>query len=145
MFLTQDRTRLRDFYRQVYRKAQAGEILQPLEELIADVIGEHSEYHFLFASNAELLNDDFAPDDGQINPWLHLGMHVALREQVGSDRPTGIADITRSLLLVHRDGHKVEHMMFECLGGALWTAQRDNTPPDDSAYLDCLKNLLQSR
>jgi len=114
---TQDRSRLRNYYRQVYQKALAGETLQPLEELIADVIREHSEY--------------FAPEDGQINPWLHLGMHIALREQVGTDRPAGIADITRSLLLAHRDGHQVEHMMFECLGEALWTAQRDDTAPDD--------------
>ena len=145
MIYTQDRSRLRNYYRQVYQKALAGETLQPLEELIADVIREHSEYHSLFASGTELLDDDFAPEDGQINPWLHLGMHIALREQVGTDRPAGIADITRSLLLAHRDGHQVEHMMFECLGEALWTAQRDNTPPDDSAYLECLKKLAQSR
>jgi len=31
--------------------------------------------------------------------------------------------------------------MIECLGQALWLAQRDNTMPDDNAYLSCLKKL----
>ncbi len=145
MLFTQDRSRLRAFYRQVYQKALAGQSLQPLEDLIADVIREHSEYHHLFASGAESLDDDFTPGDGQVNPWLHLGMHIALREQVGTDRPKGIAELTRSLLLVLRDGHRVEHMMFECLGEALWTAQRNNTQPDEIAYLGCLEKLLQNR
>ena len=133
---------MRAYYRQVYQKALSGQSLQPLEELIADVIREHREYQHLFAGGAEVLEDDFTPEEGHINPWLHLGMHIALREQVGTDRPKGIADITRSLLLKHQDGHRVEHMMFECLGEALWTAQRNNTQPDDSAYLGCLEKLL---
>ena len=75
-------------------------------------------------------------------PWLHLSMHVALREQVGTDRPKGIADITRSLLLKHQDGHDVEHLMFECLGQVLWQAQRDNKQPDMAQYMACLRSLL---
>ncbi|MGB5328985.1 MAG: DUF1841 family protein, partial [Gammaproteobacteria bacterium] len=34
-----------------------------------------------------------------------------------------------------------EHAMMECLGQTLWTAQRNNQPPDEAAYLDCLKKL----
>lgn len=142
MLFTQDRIRLRNYYREVYQKALAGQTLQPLEELIADVVREHPEYHHMFERGAETLDDDFAPEDGQVNPWLHLGMHIALREQVGTDRPAGIADITRGLLLKHRDGHRVEHLMFDCLGEALWAAQRNNTQPDDAAYLVCLEKLL---
>lgn len=71
-----------------------------------------------------------------------MGMHIALREQVGTDRPQGIASITRSLLLKYQDGHTVEHLMFECLGEALWTAQRNKTQPDDAAYLVCLERLV---
>ena len=142
MFFTQDRVRLRNFYRETYHKALRGESLEPLEELIADVIKEHPEYHHLFEGSDDKLDADFTPEDGQLNPWLHLSMHVALREQVGTDRPKGIADITRSLLLKHQDGHAVEHMMFECLGEVLWRAQRDGGSPDEAAYLSNLKALL---
>lgn len=142
MFFTQDRIRLRNFYREVYEKAQGGNALEPLEELVADVIKEHPEYHHLFTSADDNLDADFAPEDGNVNPWLHLSMHVALREQVGTDRPVGIADITRSLLLKYQDGHKVEHLMFECLGEALWRSQRNREEPNMADYIVCLKRLL---
>ena len=141
MFFTQDRIRLRNFYLEVFEKSQQGHALEPLEELVADVIKEHPEYHHLFHKGQVTLDDDFTPEDGQLNPWLHLGMHIALREQVGTDRPKGIADITRSLLLKYQDGHEVEHMMFECLGEALWSAQRAKQAPDDNKYLACLRNI----
>jgi hypothetical protein len=32
--------------------------------------------------------------------------------------------------------------MMECLGLALWEAQRRNRAPDEQAYLECLKKLL---
>jgi hypothetical protein len=32
--------------------------------------------------------------------------------------------------------------MMECLGEALWRAQRDNRLPDEVAYLECLKHRL---
>ncbi|MEM7208580.1 MAG: DUF1841 family protein [Pseudomonadota bacterium] len=144
MFFTQDRVRLRNFYRETYNKALRGESLEPLEELVADVIREHPEYHRLFDGSDDALDADFAPEDGAINPWLHLSLHVALREQVGTDRPNGIADITRSLLLKHQDGHEVEHLMFECLGTALWNAQQSGQLDQiDSSYLECLKHLVK--
>ena len=141
MFFTQDRIRLRNFYLEVFEKVQTDQPLEPLEALVADVIKEHPEYHHLFKAGNAVLDNDFSPEDGQINPWLHISMHVALREQVSTDRPKGIVDITRSLLLKHQDGHDVEHMMFECLGKVLWVAQRDNRQPDDAAYLNCLQRL----
>jgi hypothetical protein len=31
--------------------------------------------------------------------------------------------------------------MMECLGEAMWLAQRNNTLPDEAAYLACLQSL----
>jgi hypothetical protein len=31
--------------------------------------------------------------------------------------------------------------MMECLGQALWNAQRSNQMPDEAIYLDCLQKL----
>jgi hypothetical protein len=31
--------------------------------------------------------------------------------------------------------------MMECLGQALWQAQRDQTHPDEMAYLECLRKI----
>lgn len=137
MLFTQDRTELRRFYGETWKKAQSGIELEPLEKQVADVIEEHPEYHSLLAD----FEKDFSPEDGQINPFLHLSMHLALREQVGTDRPNGIAMLTRSLLLKHQDGHAVEHLMLECLGEMLWSAQRNQSQPNEAAYMECLKRL----
>ncbi len=137
MLFTQDRTELRRFYSETWKKALSGVELEPLEKQIADVIEEHPEYHALLSN----IEKDFTPEDGQINPFLHMSMHLALREQVGTNRPSGIAMLTRSLLLKHQDGHVVEHLMLECLGEMLWSSQRNQSQPNEAAYMECLKRL----
>jgi len=124
-----------------WQKHKGGLPLEPLEKQIASVIDEHPEYHTMIEQNTDTVEQEFSGDDGRTNPFLHMGMHLALREQVGTDRPSGIAMITRSLLLKHGDGHQVEHMMMECLGEMLWRAQVNNTTPDEQAYLESLRQL----
>jgi hypothetical protein len=33
--------------------------------------------------------------------------------------------------------------LLECLGEAVWQAQRDRAVPDDQAYLDCIRRKLR--
>ena len=142
MLFTQDRTRTRELYRSAWRRHLAQEPLEPLEKQIVSLLEEHPEYHALLRGDDDVLDRDFTPDDGAENPFLHLGLHLALREQVGTDRPAGIASLTRSLLLKHGDGHAVEHLMMQCLGEFLWDAQRQGRAPDEAAYLERLRGLL---
>ncbi len=141
MLFSQDRIELRRFYTSTWKKLQTGELLEPLEKQVGDIIQEHPEYHPILKSGEDTLDKDYTPEDGQSNPFLHMSMHLALREQVGTDRPSGIAMLTRSLLLKYQDGHKVEHMMIECLGQMLWDAQRHQKPPDEATYLECIRHL----
>lgn len=141
MIFSQDRNQSRQMFTRSWQKHRAGTALEPLEKQIVAVIEEHPEYHALLQSDTEQLEQDYTGDDGQSNPFLHMGMHLALREQVGTDRPVGIAMITRSLLMKYQDGHEVEHKMMECLGEMLWTAQRHGKAPDEQAYLESLKLL----
>ena len=142
MLFTQDRTRTRQLFRSAWQKFLSEETLEPLEKQIVDLLKDHPEYHPLLTSSDELLDHDFTAEDGSENPFLHLSLHLALREQVGTDRPLGIASITRSLLLKHGDGHTVEHLMIERLGLFLWEAQRQSREPDEQAYLQSLRELL---
>jgi len=141
MIFNQDRNQSRQMFIKSWQKHVAGNALEPLEKQIVAVIEEHPEYHSLMNDDSDKLQQDYTGDDGQSNPFLHMGMHLALREQVGTNRPAGIAAVTRSLLLKYQDGHDVEHRMMECLGEMLWTAQRNQQAPDEQAYLESLKLL----
>lgn len=142
MLFTDDRKRTRELFRSAWRKRLADESLEPLERQVVTLVEEHPEYHAMMTAPDAVLDRDFTPEDGAENPFLHLGLHLALREQVGTDRPTGIRSLTRSLLLKYGDGHAVEHRMIECLGESLWEAQRARRAPDEVAYLERLKALL---
>ncbi len=137
----QNRDQTRQVFLDVWRKLQEGSVLEPLENLIAEVIEMHPEYHGLLADDQDALGNDFNPDLGRENPFMHMGMHIALREQAATDRPAGFTAEYNRLTRKKKNRHEAEHGMMECLGQALWLAQRQQQPPDDQAYLSCLKRL----
>ena len=126
-------------YAEAWRKRVAGEPLSPLEAQIADVIAEHPEYHDDLGESRR--EEDFSPGQGRTNPFLHMGLHLALREQVATDRPAGIAALYRRLVKARGDAHATEHAMTEILAEALWEAQRAGQPPDEQRYLEKLRRL----
>lgn len=141
MFFPDDRESLRRMYLDAWHRHRAGLPLEPLQAQIADLLEEHPEYHALVEAGERSLRREWIPEDGATNPFLHLGLHLALREQVGTDRPAGIAELHRRLAAAH-GRHEAEHRMMECLGEALWAAQRAGVPPDEGAYLEALRRLL---
>jgi len=141
MLFTQDRQKLREAFFNAWQKHLQDQSLEPMDKQIVDLLLDHPEYHTLI-ENPDSIDKDYTPDHGEMNPFLHLSLHLALREQVGTDRPRGIASVTRSLLLKHGDGHTVEHLMMDCLGEYLWDAQRQQRQPDEQAYLQALKALM---
>jgi hypothetical protein len=136
----QNRDELRRFFVTSWQKHQAGQALQPLERLVAQIVESHPEYHAQVQDDKQI-DRDFSPDQGETNPWLHMSMHVTLGEQLGADRPAGIRAVYQSLAAQLGDGHGAEHAMMDCLGLILWEAQRDARAPDEAAYLECLKKL----
>ena len=138
MIFSQDRDTLRAMYAEAWQKHRDGEPLTALEAQIAAVIGEHPEYERAVTGD---LQQDFSIEGGETNPFLHMGLHLGIREQVSTDRPTGIRAIFQQLAAKTGDSHTAEHRMIDCLAEALWEAQRNNRPPDEAAYLECLKKL----
>ena len=141
MIFGQDRGELRRMYADAWKKRCDKLPMSPLETQIADVIELHPEYHG--DVTADDLDRDYLPDGGQSNPFLHMGLHLGIREQVSTDRPAGIAAVYRGLATQAGDAHAAEHAMIECLAEALWEAQRNNRPPDESRYLERLQQLLR--
>lgn len=139
MIFSNDRNQLRKAYNDAWTRFQQGLPLQPLEQQLVTVIQEHPEYHKQISN----LLSEFLPESGQTNPFLHMGMHLALREQVATNRPIGITMCFKSLTKKASSPHEAEHQMMECLGEALWNAQQNSVAPDEQAYLSCLKRLSQ--
>ena len=136
-----DRNRLRRYYCTVWDKANAGQPLEPLERIIAEAIRAHPEYQSVLTDAETALSREYTPELGETNPFLHLGMHIAIHEQLGANRPAGILDVYQRLCQRAGDAHVAEHLMMECLGETLWEAQRAGREPDERAYLERLRRL----
>jgi hypothetical protein len=141
-FHDQDRSGLRRHYLEAWRRHRAGALLEPLEHQLATVVEQHPEYHRLLEDDEGVIGRDYTPESGESNPFLHMGLHLAIREQVATDRPAGIAAVHRELSRRLGDVHEAEHRMLERLGEALWLGQRTGRPPDEAAYLESLRRLL---
>ena len=141
----QDRNQLRQIFFDAWQKHLNKQPMEPLEQLIASIAGQHPEYHDVLSKPDEQLDKDYTPEMGQTNPFLHMAMHISIHEQLGTQRPAGIVELYQSLMAKLGDAHEVEHQMMECLGQMIWEAQRNNSLPSDESYLDCLRKILSSK
>lgn len=139
-FDNQSRDELRRVYVAAWRKRRAGLPVEPLEAQVADVIALHPEYHAALEHDEALVHD-YTPDGGQSNPFLHMGLHLAVREQVATDRPAGMRQAFAALAQRLGSAHEAEHRIIERLAEAMWEAQRAGRPPDEAAYLQRVLRL----
>ncbi len=146
MLLSNDRGQLRRFYFTAWRKYRQRLPMEPLEHQVAELIARHPEYHALFDTDPDraeaVLQQDYLPESGQTNPFLHLGLHLGLLEQVSADRPAGIRAVYQALCDRCGDPHEAEHRMMACLAEMIWQAQRDGALPDEKVYMESLKQLV---
>lgn len=131
------RDQARNFFIQTWRKRICGEVLTPLEHMAADLIALHPEYHAMLEEPDALLRE-FSPDSGQVNPFLHLSLHLAIEEQLSIDQPPGLRAAFARCQLRRGNRHDALHDVLECLGETIFNAQRSNQPPDGSAYVECV-------
>jgi len=139
---SQDRETLRRYLAAAWQKAEAGLPLEPLESQIAALVSQHPEYQHLLTDAELAIARDYSPEAGETNPFLHLGLHLALLEQLATDRPVGIRAHYQRLAQRAGDAHEAEHLAMECLAQALWEAQRNGRAPDEESYLNCLARRL---
>jgi len=126
---------------EAWRKRRAGLPSEPLEAQVADVIALHPEYHAALERGEDALARDYIPEGGQSNPFLHMGLHLAVRDQIATDRPAGLRKAFESLAQRIGSAHDAEHRIIECLAEAMWDAQRSGRPPDEAAYLQRVLRL----
>lgn len=143
MIFGNDRTALREMFFTVWEKMQKQEPLEPLESDIADVIVMHPEYHTMLSQKEKHLDKDFFPEFGETNPFMHMSLHLSIREQIATNRPQGIQFLFNQIATKIGNIHDTEHGMTEILMEMLWQAQRLNQAPDEQMYLEKLKIWYQ--
>ncbi|NNF16680.1 MAG: DUF1841 family protein [Gammaproteobacteria bacterium] len=138
----QDRRTLRQMYRTAWQKATRQQALTALEAQIVAVIHDHPEYQREIESG---MDQEYLPESGQTNPFLHMSLHLAVRDQLATNRPHGIAQLYKQLQERCGDAHDAEHRLTEFMGQELWQAQRDRRAPDEQRYLKLVKDDLDRR
>lgn len=141
MLFGDDREQLRRIYCEAWQQHRRGGVLEPLQAQIVAVVARHPEYQPLLAKPEQALSREYLPELGETNPFLHMGMHLAIREQVDTDRPAGMRDLYTRLAAQSADTHALEHRLMECLAEMIWQAQRDGGLPDEEAYLRCIRAI----
>jgi hypothetical protein len=144
VFDTYTREQLRLAYAQAWAKHLAGSPLTSLEAMITDVIGAHPEFQGVVSDADAALSVEPGSTAAE-NPFLHMGLHLAVREQLAIDRPPGVRELHRQLQAQYGDSHGAEHALMEALGEALWQAQRRGLPPDEAQYLALARDRLRRR
>lgn len=136
---TPSRDEARHFVVAAWAKHRAGSPLTGLERMAAAIVALHPEYHAIVEDPDRHLDRDYRPENGAVNPFLHLSLHLAVAEQLGIDQPRGIRAHFQRLTLARGGDHAALHALLECLGEVLWQAQRQGTAPDAAVYLGCLE------
>jgi hypothetical protein len=136
------RDQLRLAYAEAWAKHLARSPLAPLEAQIADVIAAHPEYQAIVRDADTAIGFEHDSSLAADNPFLHMGLHLAVREQVAIDRPPGVRDLRQQLQARYGDAHLAEHVLMEALGEELWKAQRDGRAPDEGQYLALARHRL---
>ncbi len=106
---------------------------------MVNAVVAHPEYHQVLQAPNKFLDRDFSPEFGDVNPFLHLSMHVAIAEQLAIDQPPGVTAAFQRLTTKLASDHEATHKIMDCLGEMLWHAQRHGGTPDAARYLACIE------
>jgi hypothetical protein len=130
---------VRRFFCDTFAKARDGVALEAIETIAAQWMDEHPEYHCDFSDVDQALLRVYDGKEGQMNPFLHLSMHLSISEQSSIDQPRGIRQAVELLTHKRNSLHRAHHDAMECLGTMLWESQRFGRPPDGDAYIACVQ------
>lgn len=138
------RDEVRAFFFEAWAKFNRQQTLTDLEKIALEVMHMHPEYHSILNQPEQFKHQDYFPEFGETNPFLHMSLHVSIVEQISINQPIGITNIYAQLKLKHQDECDAQHAILECLAEAIWQAQRNNTDIDSAYYLQLLQQKLHN-
>lgn len=132
------RDQSRQLFFDTWRKYRQQASLSGLEVIALEVILLHPEYQEILNDPEQYLDKDYLPEMGTTNPFLHMVMHVAIKEQLSINQPVGICERFNRILKTVGNEHDAMHQTMECLAEMIWQAQRNQTALDETIYFECL-------
>lgn len=133
---------VRNFFFDTFDKGKNNQNLTDLEKIAYSIILEHPEYHVVLSNREKYLAQNWTPESGATNPFLHMSMHVSILEQLSINQPFGIKELYLELCKKHGNDHDAAHEVMDCLAEMVWQAQYNNMQPNPQTYLSCLNKKL---
>ena len=108
------------------RMAEARPYSYKIKNVVSHLACAHPEYKHLIGN----IESEYSAEQNEINPFLHINLHLALRDQLILNQPKGIKEFHQKLISKYKDSHKVEHLMMECIEEMIYISQKNNTSMD---------------
>lgn len=134
--MLEQQANMRDKFSKVWQKHLEGAVLDPLEAQIKDVIELYPQYHDFLAKGGS--NEQFSLAE---NPYMRLGLHLGVRDQITTNRPEGIRD----MVVQAEEKHArlwVETEIMVVLADMLRIAAESGNFPPEQEYLARIKKAL---
>jgi hypothetical protein len=136
------RDEVRDFFFGTWAKYKQKLPLSDLEKIGLSVMHMHPEYQAILDKPEHFKHQEYFPEFGETNPFLHMSLHLSILEQISINQPIGIASIYQELKLKLQEEHAAQHEILEALAETIWLAQRNNTGLDAAHYLQLLQHKV---
>lgn len=140
------RDEVREFFFNTWAQFSAQKPLSDLEKIALGIMHMHPEYHAILNAPQQFMHQEYFPEFGETNPFLHMSLHLSIAEQISINQPIGIKDIDEKLKLKYQSEHdfehKAQHDILECLGESIWQAQRNNTALDANYYVQLMQQKV---
>lgn len=136
------RDQARQFLFDAWAKFKQNALLSDLEKIAVEVMQMHPEYHAVLDAPDRHMNQQYFPEMGETNPFLHLSLHLSVIEQISINQPIGITQIYNALCQQYGDAHLAYHDLIDCLAETIWQSQRQNLPLDATHYLSLLNHKI---
>lgn len=138
------RDEVRAFFFEAWAKFKVQQSLTDLEKIALGVMHMHPEYHAILDAPERFKQQEYFPEFGETNPFLHMSLHLSILEQISINQPIGITDIYAQLKLKHQNEHNAQHDILDCLAETIWQAQRNQTGMDGAHYLTLLQQKARN-
>ncbi len=126
----------------IWQLAQAGAELDGRDRRLAEVLGQHPEYHHVWKDVESLGGEDLTLDG--VNPFVHVAMHHVVEDQLANNDPPQTALTLEALLKAGTDRHDGVHAIAAVVAQEMYDMLRVGRVFDRDAYVEALHDLART-